>query len=429
MEQKISRIFNKVNRVSGELNLPGDKSISHRALIFSALSDGKNEITNLSSGEDVQSTIKCLNQLGITIYKNNDLTTVIGRGFKGFSEPREALYAGNSGTTARLLTGLLSLQDFPVKITGDSSLSKRPMSRIIEPLSSMGAVIKSGTGTLPIEIYPSERIIPADYKMVLPSAQVKSAVILAGLHLKDESKVTEYIQSRDHTERMLNLRIVREERKTVIYSSSEKYPQAKNYSIPSDISSAVFFIVLALLTPDSELSLKNISLNPTRSGILEILIKMGASIKTENIKVVANEPSGDIIVRSSVLKNINIDHDMIPNIIDEIPALAVAGIFAEGDFSISGAGELRHKESDRISALCENLGRTGLKVEEFIDGFNIKGNINDSYFKFDSFGDHRIAMALSILNMISEKGGEVDNFSCVNISNPQFLIQLSSITA
>jgi 3-phosphoshikimate 1-carboxyvinyltransferase len=419
--------FTKIKSIKGDLKLPGDKSISHRALIFSGMSEGQSVIRNLSRGDDVKSTMLCLNNLGVSTLQDNDLTYVDGRGFKGFSEPVKEMFAGNSGTTARLLAGLLSVQNFASVIIGDASLSRRPMQRVIDPLKLMGADISSETGSLPLFIQPSMKLKPIDYKLMIPSAQIKSAVILAALHLEEESEITEYLSSRDHTERMLDLRIVQEERKRIIHVSKADYPKSMEYLIPSDISSALFFIVAALILPGSELRIKNVSLNPTRAAILDILKQMGGDIKTENIETYANEPSGNIIVSSSELKNVAIPPEIIPNIIDEIPALTVAGLYAEGEFNLTGAEELRHKESDRISAICQNLIKAGVPVVEYIDGFSFKRvEMNRNLF-FNSFGDHRIAMAFSILSMISDYGGIVEDFQCVSISNPGFLKQINNI--
>jgi 3-phosphoshikimate 1-carboxyvinyltransferase len=420
--------FRKIRRIKGELSLPGDKSISHRSLIFSAMSSGSSSIKNLSQGEDVLSTIRILKEMGVNILRNNNLTDVDGRGFKGFDKPSKELFAGNSGTTARLISGLLSAQDFPSVITGDASLSKRPMQRVIDPLKLMGADISSDSGTLPLKITPSTDLKNIHYKLLVPSAQVKSAIILAGLHLEEESTITEYLPTRDHTERMLGLEVTRENRKTVIHFSRKNYPVSQEYIVPSDISSAVFFITAALIVPGSELEIKNISLNPSRTAILDIFRSMGGKIEVQNEHNYANEPSGDLIVSSSELKNIPIPADIIPSIIDEIPALAVTALFAEGEFSISGAEELRHKESDRISSTCHNLKAAGIPVEEYIDGFSFSNKGLSSNLYFNSFGDHRIAMAFSLLAMLSETGGAVDDFDCVSISNPDFLTQIGSIS-
>lgn len=420
--------FNRISEVKGELNLPGDKSISHRAVMFACLADGVSEIQNLSDSEDVKSTIKCFEQLGCSFSERNGKLIVKGKGFKNFSQPPKELDAGNSGTTARLITGILSAQSFTSTVIGDESLSKRPMGRIIEPLRKMGAKIESSTGnTLPLHIYPSTGLKAIEYSLPVSSAQVKSAVLLAGLHLDDETKVIETTPSRNHTENLLNLKVDKGENGTVIYSSSEKYPLPRNYFVPSDISSAAFFIVLALLAEKSELMLKNILLNETRSGILEILKKMGGNILVENIRESNKEKYGDIFVRNSRLNNIEISKEIIPNIIDEIPILSLAGLFAEGEFKIRECKELRYKESDRIKALCENYKKLGVNVIEYDDGFELSGTPSITKPVFDSFGDHRIAMTFSVASMLLSNGGLVENFECVKISNPGFINQLRKV--
>ncbi len=420
--------FNRIAEVKGELNLPGDKSISHRAVMFACLAGGISEIHNLSASEDVKSTINCFRQLGCSFSGTDKTLIVEGKGFKKFTRPQNELDAGNSGTTARLLTGILSAQDFTSTIIGDESLSKRPMERITEPLTKMGAVIEtSETGTLPLRIFPSSGLNAIEYVLPVPSAQVKSAVLLAGLHLDEETKVIETVPSRNHTENMLNLKVNREGNGTVIYASSANYPLPQNYFVPSDISSAAFFIVLSLLTGASELILKNILLNETRSGILEVLRKMGGKISVENIRESNKEKYGDIIVKNSQLENVKIPGNIIPNIIDEIPVLSLAGLFAGGKFEIRNCKELRYKESDRIKALCENYKRLGVDVAEFDDGFELSGVPSVAKPVFDSFGDHRIAMTFAIASLLLEEGGEVENFECVKISNPGFLEQLKRV--
>jgi 3-phosphoshikimate 1-carboxyvinyltransferase len=323
---------------------------------------------------------------------------------------------------------LLAAQVFNSTLIGDESLSKRPMKRVIEPLMKMGVGFQSDEKlTLPITIIPKSNLHPIEYEMPVASAQVKSSILIAALHCESETKVIEVEQTRNHTEKMLGLP-VRSENGTIISSSSRKYyPEAKEYFVPGDISTSAFHIVLTLLTPNSELIIKNVSLNSTRTGFIEILKQMGANISFESVKVSSNEEYGNVIVKSSSLKNIKIDSHIIPNIIDEIPILTIAGIFAEGDFVIENAKELRVKESDRIKSIYTNLKLLGMNAEESEDGFIISGSIKNSDPVFESFGDHRIAMAFSILSMILENGGEVNEFECVNISNPMFEEQIRSI--
>ncbi|MBT8387687.1 MAG: 3-phosphoshikimate 1-carboxyvinyltransferase [Ignavibacteria bacterium] len=421
--------FNKIEKVFGSLNLPGDKSISHRALIFSALANGESEIANLPHSDDIKSTINCLERLGVQIKEEPNRIKVYGRGFKGFVKPENPLNAGNSGTTARLLSGILTAQDFDSVIEGDDSLSKRPMVRIIEPLSKMGARI-SGTknNTLPLNLYSSNDLHSITYEIPVPSAQVKGAILLAGLYSDNITKVIESYQTRDHTERILQLDTEKHEMKSVTSVSKNNYPVSQKYFIPGDISSASYFIVLALLTKSAHLMVGNVSLNPTRIGLLDILKKMGANIDIEETGASNGEPFGNINVMRSELNNVKVRERIIPNIIDEIPILAIAAIFAEGDFEIRQVKELRAKESDRISALCYNLALLGLKVKEFDDGFKVSGKIKNREPIFKIFGDHRIAMAFSILSCVLDEGAKVDGFECVSVSNPGFIDQLKSIT-
>jgi len=424
----LKKQFKKINRVNGELKLPGDKSISHRAAIFSAMASGKSSIINISSGEDVKSTIRIMQQLGARVVYESEKLIIEGCGFQGFQKSNSDLNCGNSGTSARLITGLLSAQKFDTNLIGDESLSKRPMSRVIDPLLKMGVEFKSIKElTLPLTILPSSEIIPITYEMPVSSAQVKSSILIAGLHSDDETTVIESERTRNHTEKMLGLPVKIENGKIISSSSVKYYPIAKDYFVPGDISTSAFHIVLTLLTPNSELVIKNISLNTTRTGFIEVLKQMGANISFGDLKTSSNEEYGNIIVKTSLLRNIKIESDIIPNIIDEIPILTIAGIFADGDFVIENAKELRVKESDRIKSICYNLKLLGLDVEETEDGFVVSGSIKKSIPVFESYDDHRIAMAFAILSMLLDNGGEVNGFECVSISNPQFEEQINSI--
>ncbi len=422
------RTFRKTKSVRGELTFSGDKSISHRAVFFSSMAEGKSLIKNISLSEDVKSTQGVFSELGVQFFNEKSDLIVIGKGKENFFKPENLLYCGNSGTTARLISGLLITQNFPSTLTGDESLSTRPMQRIIEPLKMMGGNIESANSTLPLRIYPSNSIKPIEYNLPVASAQVKSAVLIAGLHLEAETNVIEKIPTRDHTERMLELPVQELDEKKIISSSEKYYPSAKEYFIPGDVSSSAFFIVLSLLTKNSELLIKNVSLNPTRTGFIELLKRMNASIEVENLKHSSNEPFGDLIIKSSFLKNVSIPETIIPNIIDEIPILAIAGIFGEGDFEIRNCKELRYKESDRIKAICSNLKLTGLDVEEFDDGFRVNGEIKNKSVIFDSYNDHRIAMAFSILAMLIGNDASVSNTECVAVSNPEFYNQIEIVT-
>ena len=424
MIQKIE----KINRIKGELNLPGDKSISHRAVMFSSMAKGESIVRNYLDSADVNSTINCFREIGCEITVENTDLKIKGGGFKGFTKPKNNLDAGNSGTTTRLISGILAAQDFETTIVGDESLSKRPMKRIVDPLTKMGAILKpSSAGTLPLNVFPSSNIHNIEFDMNVASAQVKSTILLAGLHLDDETIVIEHAKTRNHTETLLSLRVEEDEDQRKIFVSKSDYPQAKEYLVPSDISTASFFIILTLLTKRSELRLKNVLLNKTRIGILKVLNQMNANIQVENEAERNGEKSGDLIIKSSSLTNAKIEKDIIPNIIDEIPILSVAGIFAEGNFIVRNAKELRYKESDRISAMCENYKKLGLTCNEYDDGFEVFGKIKNSDVLIETFNDHRIAMAFSILGMLTDKQIKINNFECVSVSNPEFLNQLKVI--
>lgn len=421
--------FQKINSVNGTLYLSGDKSISHRALLISSLASGNSEMKNLSNSDDVKSTMSCLASLGINFEHSAEKITVFGNGYKGYKLPIEPINAGNSGTTTRLLAGILVAQNFESVITGDQSLSLRPMNRVVEPLSEMGAKIRtSDEDRVPLIISPSENLNSINYQVPVASAQVKSAMLFAGLHLDSETTVSESFPTRNHTENLLKLNVVEKEGKIISSVSRENYPEPNEYIIPGDISSAMFFIVLTLILKNSELIIKDVSLNPTRIECLNILKRMGGNIEIEERGWSNNEVNGDLLVRSSDLQNVKIEKRIIPLIIDEIPALTIAGIFANGNFELKGAAELRVKESDRIKSIFTNLLILGLDVEEYDDGFNVSGKIKNSSGTFNSFGDHRIAMAFAILSSHLEGGGKVEGFECASVSNPDFLKQLNSIS-
>ena len=425
MIQKI----NAIKAVKGELTLPGDKSISHRAVMFSAMANGKSTVKNYLNSEDLNSTIDCFRKLGCEIEQTETDLTITGKGFGGFSKPDTSLDAGNSGTTTRLISGILAAQKFETKIIGDASLSKRPMKRIVDPLSQMGAKLEtSESGTLPIKISNSEDLKAIEFDMKIASAQIKSAILLAGLHLEDETVVIEHSRTRNHTETLLGLKVEESDGYRKIYSSKKNYPKPTNYIVPSDISTSAFFIVLALILEGSELLLKNVLLNDTRNGVIKILQQMGGRIEIEDARESSGEKLGDLRIFSSKLHNIELDKEIIPNIIDEIPILSVAGIFAEGKFSINNAKELRFKESDRIAALCLNFTKLGLNCNEYEDGFELDGEIINENIQIESFDDHRIAMAFAILGMLVDKGIRINNFESVAVSNPDFLNQIKAIS-
>ncbi len=423
----MNREFNSIDKVNGELILPGDKSVSHRSVMFSALAEGISKVENCLMSEDVRSTISCFEQMGCEIEITGTSLKIKGRGPGKLKAPESELYAGNSGTTSRLISGILAAQNFRSVITGDESLSSRPMKRVAKPLREMGADITlSEKETLPMIISPA-KLKAVEYRLPVASAQVKSAVLLAGLHLEETTVVIEDTATRNHTETMLGLDVKELNGLRYISVSRDNYPVAANYNVPSDISSAAFFMVLASILKHSEIKIYNVLLNETRDGILRVLNAMGADIQTENTVYNGGEKSGNLIIRSAELKNISIEKAIVPNLIDEIPVLSVAGLFAEGEFEIRNAEELRVKETDRINAMCVNFRHLGLDVDEYPDGFKVSGKIKNIRPEFQSFGDHRIAMAFAIYSLASGNGGKIEGFECVNISNPDFLNQLKSI--
>lgn len=425
MIQKIE----KIHSVKGSLSLPGDKSVSHRSVMFSALADGESKIYNCLDSADVNSTIDIFRKMGVSIDKNDQRIIVQGAGFGGLKKPDSDLDAGNSGTTSRLMSGILAMQKFASTMIGDESLSKRPMKRVIDPLTEMGAKFSiNDKQTLPMTILPSDDIKPITYKLPVSSAQVKSAVLLAGMHLDETTTVIEGKRTRNHTENLLGLEVNEIDGGREIKISNKNYPKPSVYNVPSDISTAAFFIVLALLAENSELELKNVLLNDTRDGIVKVVKRMGADIEIRNQKTENGEVSGDLVIKSSKLKNIDIEPEIIPNLIDEIPVLAVLGFFAEGKFIVRNAKELRVKECDRINAVCRNFEKLGVDVVEYEDGFEISGEIKENDVLFESYDDHRIAMAFGVLSMLTEIKTEIKDFECVRISNPKFLEQIEKIT-
>jgi len=420
----------KASKVTGIIHSPGDKSISHRVALISALSNGENIIENFLISDDTLRTLACLEELGVDIELSEKLK-IKGRGFKNFQKPNSTLYAGNSGTTIRLLSGILAGQNFNSEITGDDSLRRRPMMRIIKPLRMMGAKIEAtGNGTAPLKIYAVENLNSIEYELEIPSAQVKSCIIFAGLHAEGKTKIIEKIQTRDHTERLLGLKVSSENGKKIIEVEPGIKIENKYYLIPGDISSSAFFIVAASIIPNSYVVVKNVSLNPTRTGFIDVLRKMGAVIELENVREVANEQLGDVIVKSGKeinLKNLTLSGDLIPSIIDEIPVLAIAGTVAEGVFEVRDAGDLRNKESDRIKAIVSNLRNMGVDVEEYDDGFSFEGRKKLKGTLIQTFNDHRIAMAFSIAGLIAEGETVIDDPECVKISFPNFYEILKNI--
>jgi 3-phosphoshikimate 1-carboxyvinyltransferase len=414
--------------LKGRLTVPGDKSISHRALMLGAMAEGETHITNLMPGKDVHSTLTVLEQLGVPIRQNGNKLVVQGRGIRGFSPPGRILDAGNSGTTMRLMAGILAAQPFTSTLAGDASLSKRPMKRVITPLEQMGAVIEScKDNTAPLTIYGRD-LHPTHYQSPVASAQVKSCVLLAGLHARGVTSVTEPALSRDHTERMLKAFgvVVHREHLTVSVEGPARLTGI-HLTVPGDISAAAFFIVAASLIARSEIVLKGVGMNPTRTGVIGVLRQMGCSITETNPTHIGDEPMADLIVRSSRLSGTTVSGDMIPKLVDEIPVLAIAALFAEGETHVRNAEELRVKETDRIQAIETNILRMGGKIKTFPDGFIIRGPQRIRGAVIDSFHDHRIAMAFTVAGLLADGETVIEHAECAEISHPGFFDDLRGL--
>ena len=431
----------------GTINLPGDKSISHRAAIFAALATGETRIENYATSADCASTLDCLRNLGVEIRRENSTVFVRGVGKKGFTKPSKPLDCGNSGTTMRLLAGVLAGQNFDSILVGDESLSKRPMRRVIEPLTRMGARIESENGGAPLKIYGVNRLHSIAYQMPVASAQVKSCLLLAGLNaagrttIQNPESENRDPTSRNHTELMLRYLGAEVEESYAetesgfvqqISITGETELQARNLNVPSDVSSAAFFIVAASNLKNSEIVLRNVGLNPTRAVIIEVLRRFGADIEVLDQKETGNETIGDIRVRgrenlkSNAFSNL-VDGDIIANLIDEIPILAVFGTQLENGLEIRGATELRVKESDRIKSIVENLRRMNAAVEEFPDGFKVgKSDLRGA--TVDAFGDHRIAMSFAIAALFATGETEIVGAETAGVSFPEFFQTLASIS-
>ena len=409
--------------LSGELRVPGDKSISHRAVILGAVAEGLTEVTNLLEGADVLATIAAFRQMGVEIEgPDNGRLAIAGVGLRGLSAPGGELDLGNSGTAMRLMTGLLAGQAFKSILTGDESLSSRPMRRVTEPLALMGALIETTAGgTPPLVVHPVNGLNGIRYALPVASAQVKSSILLAGLYATGETCIEEPVPTRDHTERMLNGFLYPCETSSAgicLSGGSRLHPMG--IDVPSDISSAAFFIVAAAIAPAASLRLRGVGVNPTRTGVLEILRLMGAAIDVENEQQVCGETVADIVVRSAPLKGIDVPVELVPLAIDEFPAICIAAACARGSTTIRGAAELRHKESDRIKAMVNGLRELGIDARELEDGMRIAGG-DMTGGCVDSAGDHRIAMAFSVAGLRARTGIEIRDCGSIGTSFPGFL--------
>lgn len=412
----------KIKKARGSLTVPGDKSISHRAVMLGSLAEGTTEISGFLKGADCLSTIDCFRNMGVNIEETGGKIIVRGGGLYGLKKPAKTLYTGNSGTTTRLLCGILSPQSFNTVITGDASIRKRPMKRVVEPLSLMGAKIEGDYCPLKIEGAPLHGI---DCKMTVASAQVKTAIILAGLYAEGETVIHELEKSRDHTELMLGAMGADISVSGLdVTVKSGKELKARKIEVPGDISSAAFFMVLGAIMPNSEITVKNVGINPTRTGIIDVLENMGANMRLENIKTAAGEAVADITVSTSSLKGTVIGGGIIPRLIDELPVIAAAAVFAEGETVIKDARELKVKETNRIRAVVDEFSKCGVDITETEDGMIIRGGKPVHGADFKTYGDHRMAMSLAVLSQLADGASTLDNSVCVDVSYPDFFEHL-----
>lgn len=421
--------INPAKSISGEITVPGDKSISHRSIMLGAIANGVSTVRGFLRGEDNMSTMGAFRAMGVKIDDDGETIQIHGNGLHGLKEPADILDCGNSGTTIRLITGLLSGQSFFSVVTGDQYLRKRPMKRIVEPLSRMGASIAGrNLGSLAPLAINGSKLKAINYESPVSSAQIKSSIMLAGLYADGATSVREPSLSRDHSERMFRLfgaSLECFENGVQVRGGIEL--KAQEIIVPGDISSAAFFIVAALITPGSELLIRNVGVNPTRTGVIDILSEMGGNIKLLNQREDSGEPVADLLVCHSNLKGISISGSVIPRAIDEFPAICVAAACAEGVTSIRNANELRVKETDRITAMARNLRSLGVEVTECDDGMDISGTEHLSGGLVDSFGDHRIAMSLSVAAFVADAAITVQDIDCVATSFPNFFQLLDKV--
>ena len=411
-------VIQKIKKAVGQIKVPGDKSISHRAVMLGSLANGVTEISGFLKGADCLSTIDCFRKMGIDIDINGENVTVHGNGLRGLLKPDEMLYTGNSGTTTRLLCGILAGQNFDTSITGDASIQKRPMGRVVQPLSMMGAKIENEYCPLYIT---GTKLHGIDYKMPVASAQVKTAIILAGLYADGETVIHEIEKSRDHTELMLSAMgadLTVDNLDITVKPTNDL--TAVNVDVPGDISSAAFFLVLGAIMPNSQITVTNVGINPTRTGIIDVLKDMGADITLENVHTSAGETVADITVRSSSLKGTTVGGDIIPRLIDELPIIAVAAVFADGQTVIKDAQELKVKETNRIRAVVDEFNKCGIDITETDDGMIINGGKSIHGADFKTYGDHRMAMSLTVLAQLADGESTLDDSDCACVSYPTF---------
>jgi 3-phosphoshikimate 1-carboxyvinyltransferase len=414
--------------VSGAIQLPGDKSISHRYALLAAIAEGPTKIANYSSGADCQSTLECVRALGAAVEKQDGVVCIHGHGLEGLREPAAALDAGNSGSTIRMLSGILAAQPFVTRIGGDESLSRRPMERIMKPLAQMGARIDARDNRFPPLTIHGGKLHLIDYTLPVASAQVKSCVLLAGLYAEGRTTVHEPVRTRDHTE--LALREfgadVDVEKRSITVTGRPRL-QARELRVPGDLSSAAFFLVAALIVPESSLTIHGVGLNPTRSALLDFLAEMGAEIKILDVTSAGGELIGDVLVCKSRIRGGLLEKARTAALIDEIPALAVLGAASDEGLIVRDASELRVKETDRIATIADNFRRMGLAIELHDDGFEIPGKQKFHAAEVDSFGDHRIAMAFSVAALAADGPCTVAGAEAASVSFPEFFDTLHRV--
>ena len=426
MSSTTIKTITRANRLTGMIRIPGDKSISHRYAILAAVAEGTSRIHSFAESVDCQSTLTCLKKLGVNVGREGTQVTIQGAGLDGLRASAEPIDAGNSGSTIRMLSGILSGQPFRTVIGGDASLSRRPMKRIIEPLTSMGARIQSSEGGLPPLTIEGGSLVPIHYELPVASAQVKTAILFAGLYAKGVTEVVEPHLTRDHSEialRQFGATVDRQGRTISVQGRSRL--RAQELAVPGDISSAAFFLVAGLLVPGSELTFHDIGLNPTRTEIIDFLRSIGGEISVLDCERRNGEVVGTVRVKAGLLRGGEIPVESVPGLIDELPVLAVLGTQTENGLVFRGAQELRVKESDRIAAVAANLRRMGAEVEEFPDGMRISGRQRLSGAEITSYGDHRLAMAFSIAGLIADGATTIDDSDCVRISFPSFFETLA----
>ena len=426
MEQRISTSA----AINGSLSLPGDKSISHRYAMIAAISEGETRIGNYSTGADCQSTLGCVRALGVEVEGGGSAIVIGGRGLDGLRAPAGDLDAGNSGSTIRMLSGILAAQPFRSRIFGDDSLSRRPMRRIMQPLAAMGARIAAREGHYPPLEIEGGRLHAIDYVLPVASAQVKTCVLFAGLFAEAATSVTEPVRSRDHTEialREFGADVTAERRRITV--AGRPRLEGRELTVPSDLSSAAFFIAAALMTPGSQLAIRGVGLNPTRSALLDFLCGMGARLRVPELESRNGELVGDIVVEHSELRGGVIEGGLTAALIDEIPVLAVLGARTEKGLTVRDASELRVKETDRIATLADNFARMGVSIEVRPDGFHVPGNQQFHAAEVDSFGDHRIAMAFAVAGLVADGDTMIRDAGAASVSFPEFYRTLESIVS